>query len=72
MHYLCETNKPQKYFTFCKKSSVGRVYQLLHHKEAVALHESSLNLANVYSGVQRLPEVHHDICPQHLMTLRKC
>lgn len=58
---------PQK-ATFCKKSSVGRVYQLLHDKEAVALHESSLNLADVYSWVQRLPEIHHNVSPQHLVT----
>ena len=54
--------------TFCKKSSVGRVDQLLHDKEAVALHESSLNLTNIYSWVERLPEIHHNVSPQHLMT----
>ena len=63
-----KTTNPKPYFTFCKKSSVGRVYQLLHDKEAIALHESSLNLANVYSWVQRLSEIHHNVSPQHLMT----
>ena len=42
------------------------MYQLLHDKEAVALHKSSLDLTNINCWVERLSEIHHYVSPQNL------
>ena len=44
--------------------------QLLHDEESVALHETSFNLSDINAGVERLPEVHHDVSLQNLSSAR--
>ena len=40
--------------------------QLLHDEETVALHETSFNLSDINAGVERFPEVHHDVSLENL------
>ena len=44
--------------------------QLLHDEESVALHETSFNLSDINAGVERLPEIHHDVSLQDLNSAR--
>ncbi|KAG7154630.1 hypothetical protein Hamer_G014979, partial [Homarus americanus] len=47
------------------------VTQLLHGVETKTLCEGSLNLSYVYGWVERVPNVHHNVRPQHLMSTSK-
>ena len=53
-------------FTFSEQRSCRGVDQLLHDEESVALHETSFNLSDINAGVERLPEVHHDVGLENL------
>ena len=44
--------------------------QLFHDEKSVALHETSFNLSDINAGVERLPEVHHDVSLQNLSSAR--
>ena len=58
--------KNSKYFTFSEQRSGRGMDQLFHDEKSVALHETSFNLSDINAGVERLPEIHHDVCLENL------